>query len=193
MQSNPIDLFRQYYDEARADSPLAHPQAFCLSTIGSDGTPEARFVALKEILDEGFVFCSSADSAKGQEIAKNPAVALTFWWDNAEKQVRISGRAETVDDERSDRYFARRYRASQITSHASKQSAPIDDPADLKHLVQDFEDRYKDEAIPRPDNWKGYLVRPHRIEFLGFRSDRLHERTLFVRDDRGWLKSYLQP
>jgi pyridoxamine 5'-phosphate oxidase len=45
----------------------------------------------------------------------------------------------------------------------------------------------------RPDNWGGYLVVPARLEFLTFKTNRMHERVLFERDGAQWRQRWLQP
>ena len=46
---HPIEAFREWYSEQLARSASLIPTACCLSTIGLDGYPNARFVSLKEV------------------------------------------------------------------------------------------------------------------------------------------------
>ena len=190
---NPTDLFRQWYAQATHNSPLQHPKAVCVSTVNQKGEPEARFVALKEVSEAGFTFCSAFDSPKGLEIDTNPNVALTFWWDHTGRQVRVVGTATRISDEEADRYFAERHKDAQITSLVSKQSQPLERLEDLEARLREAEMKFAGREVPRPKNWGRYCVRPKRLEFLTFRANRLHERTLFTCSAEGWSKQRLQP
>ena len=68
---NPITLFQNWFAEAVEASSASIPSACCLSTLGLDGYPNARFVSLKEIVEDSFVVTGSLASRKGLEIAEN--------------------------------------------------------------------------------------------------------------------------
>jgi pyridoxamine 5'-phosphate oxidase len=191
--NDPMALFGEWLSKARGASPLRYPSAMCVSTVDGDGVPDARFVDLKEVTPEGFVFCTQFDSRKGKALEANPHIALTFWWDHIERQVRISGKAERVATSDADRFFASRRRDAQLASWASDQSAPLDDPALLEQRLRAVTERFDGAPIPRPDSWGGYLVIADRIEFLTFKANRMHERSLFHRDAGGWRQQWLQP
>jgi hypothetical protein len=49
-------------------------------------------------------------------------------------------------------------------------------------------------VVPRPPQWGGFLVRPHRIEFWQGRPGRMHDRIAFDRvEQTGWTTSRLAP
>jgi pyridoxamine 5'-phosphate oxidase len=191
--SDPLLLFRAWWETSRTASPSKHPSAVCLSTVDEHGVPEGRFVEVKELSDQGFVFGTHLDSPKAQALSANPHVALTFWWDHVERQVRVVGRAERLSDAAADAVFATRPRDAQITSWGSQQSAPLLDSTAFEQRLTDVRRRFADVDVPRPDHWGAYCVVPARIEFLEFRASRIHIRTLFERDATGWRRSLLQP
>jgi pyridoxamine 5'-phosphate oxidase len=75
----PIQLFSKWFDEELKLSKVQIPTAVCLSTIGIDNFPNARFVSFKELIDNSFVITGPLNSRKGIEIENNNSVALTFW------------------------------------------------------------------------------------------------------------------
>jgi pyridoxamine 5'-phosphate oxidase len=190
---DPLVLFRRWFAEAEAAGQLKRPGAVCVSTVDLDAAPDARFVDLKEITDEGFVFGTRFDSPKGLALARDPRIALTFWWDHIEKQVRVAGTAERISDARADALFRNRSRDAQLVSCASQQSAPLADPAALRQRMVALDQELAGMPVPRPREWGGYLVIPERVEFLTFRPDRTHERRRFSRIDGGWKEELLQP
>jgi pyridoxamine 5'-phosphate oxidase len=193
MTQHPIEIFKEWYGHALESSPLQHPKAVCISTIDKNGFPEARFVALKDVSEKGFTFCSALDSAKGISIDANPIVALTFWWDHIERQVRVQGKALRISDAEADQFFRERPRDAQLTSLASKQSTILENPEGLEQKLQELDTQFEGRSIPRPKKWSGYHINPSRIEFLKFQENRLHERTLFIYNDNDWTSCLLQP
>jgi pyridoxamine 5'-phosphate oxidase len=191
--NDPMALFGEWLSRARVGSPLRHPSAMCVSTVDREGVPDARFVDLKEVRPEGFVFCTRFDSRKGKALDANSHIALTFWWDHIERQVRVSGKAERVSTIDADRFFAGRPRDAQLASWASDQSASLDDVGLLDGRLRAVTERFDGAPIPRPDSWGGYLVIAARIEFLTFKANRMHERLVFHRDAAGWRQQWLQP
>ncbi len=191
--TDPINLFLEWNKAATQNSPLQYPEAVCLSTVNARGEPEARFVALKEVSQAGFIFCTAFGSPKGLEVDANNSVALTFWWDHIERQVRIAGTATRISDKEADRYFSERRRDAQLIAWASAQSQPLSQLERLEAKLQEVEARFGGKEVPRPKNWGGYCVKPTRLEFQKIKTNRLHERTLFTCDANGWTKQLLQP
>ena len=72
--------------------------AMSLATIGTDGFPKGRIVLLKKYDEYGFYFYTNYNSEKGQSIAKNDKVSLTFFWPIMERQVIIQGVAEKTSE-----------------------------------------------------------------------------------------------
>jgi pyridoxamine 5'-phosphate oxidase len=192
-ESDPLLLFRAWWETSRTASLSKHPSAVCVSTVDEHGVPQGRFVELKELSDQGFVFGTHLDSPKSQALAANPHVGLTFWWDHVERQIRVVGLAERLSDAAADALFAARPREAQITSWGSQQSAPLLDSTAFEQRLADTRRRFADVDVPRPHHWGAYCVVPARIEFLEFRASRIHIRTLFERDPMGWRRSLLQP
>src|ERR1017187_5087265 len=97
----------------------------CVSTVDSQGRPDARMVLLKSHDERGFVFYTNLHSPKGTQLHRQPYAALTFHWDDLQKQVRIQGRTEIVSDEEADAYWRTRPRLSQLGAWASNQSEEL--------------------------------------------------------------------
>ncbi len=190
---DPFRLFHDWHRAALAASPLRHPNGMCLATIDSSGAPDARFVDLKEVSSGGFVFCTHFDSVKSRQLSINPDVALTFWWDHVERQVRIAGTAGRISDSEADMHFAARGRDAQLTTWASEQSAALSDRPSLHRKLGEMRDRFAGGEVRRPDHWGGYRVMPTRFEFLDFEATRLHRRLLFQLVDGEWSQTQLQP
>ena len=193
---DPLVAVRRWVEEAVAASTEVEPTAMTLATVehGEGGSrPDARVVLCKGI-DHGLVFYTSRASAKGRQLAALPSAAAVFLWTTLERQVRVRGRVEEVDDATSDAYFASRPRGSRIGAWTSQQSAPIADRAELESRAAEVAARFDgDEDVPRPPAWGGYRLVPDSVELWQGRPNRLHDRLHWQRTDGGWHLERLQP
>jgi len=141
-------------------------------------------VYLKELDEEGFVIYSNwGTSRKSKDVDSNPHAALTFWWREIERQVRVEGRVERLTNEQSQVYYDTRIRGSRIGAWASKQSEVLKDRQELDGWVEEMEQRFEgQEKIPVPDFWGGLRIVPDAIEFWQGRESRLHDRFKFTKD-----------
>lgn len=190
---DPISLFREWHRQASSLSTAGHPNAMCVSTVDGEGIPHARFVDLKAVRSDGFVFCTSYTSPKSIQIQAQAIVSLTFWWDHVGRQVRVIGHATRISDDEADIFFADRGRDAQIASWACDQSQHLGESESLADRITSARARFGEAQIPRPPHWGGYLVAPRRIEFLTFREDRMHERVVYESHESLWIMSTLQP
>jgi pyridoxamine 5'-phosphate oxidase len=190
--SDPIFLFQAWFTEAKARES-ADVTAMALATADSSGAPSVRMVLLKAADARGYVFYTNTESRKGLELAANPRAALAMWWPVSNRQVRVEGAVERVDDVEADAYFASRARGSQIGAWASTQSRPLEGRLALEKRVAQFTAKYAIGKVPRPEYWTGYRVVPSIIEFWQQRDFRLHERLVFRRAGDGWTTERLYP
>jgi pyridoxamine 5'-phosphate oxidase len=193
MATHPINIFRAWLEQEIKLTKLAIPTACCLSTIGIDNYPNARFVSLKGIVDNNLIVTGTISSRKGLEINQTNKIALTFWWTETERQVRIQGNATQISTELADKYFAERNRDSQIVSIVSNQGQILHDIDALNEKYQAFEINFSNQSLKRPENWGGYSIAPVRVEFLAFKPTRFHDRKLYELKNEHWTKIELQP
>lgn len=189
---DPMAQFRQWFDAAlRAGIP--EPNAMHLSTVGASGRPNGRIVLIKEVSDAGFVFYTNYESRKGQELLGQPVAALTFFWPELERQIRIEGVVEKVSDAESDAYFASRPRGSQLGAWVSHQSQVIATREVLDIRQRELEAQFADQPVPRPSYWGGFRLVPDALEFWQGRPSRLHDRIHYRKDSTGWVLERLSP
>lgn len=190
----PLRLFAAWFEEANRSEPSL-AEAMTFATVDPEGLPNARMLLLKGFDERGFVFYSNLDSQKGQELDRNPKGALLFHWKSLNRQVRLRGTVERVEDAVANAYFATRPRLAQIGAWASKQSAPLESRMAFEKAIAVTMAKFAIGTIPRPPNWVGYRLIPLIIEFWQDRPYRLHDRLEFRRKAPGapWRKTRLYP
>lgn len=178
---NPVSLFENWFELAKLSKTVYEPNAFCISTCGSSGQPTSRMVLLKGFDETGFQFFTHYSSQKGRDIEHNPKVAMLFYWDSFNRQIRIEGIAQKMPEEVGENYFKRRPQSSQVGAAISDQKSLIES----RQALMDKYDRLKaelgDESPPKPPTWGGYLVVPNRFEFWQGNTNRVHDRIIFRR------------
>lgn len=193
MPAEPLSLFRAWLAAATA-AGIDEPNGMALATCGADDQPHCRIVLLKLLDERGFTFFTNRDSDKGAQVLANPRAAATFWWSRPRnRQVRVVGRIEPVDDTVSDAYFAQRPRRAQLCSAASPQSRVIGSRAELEQRVERLAAAVGEGPIARPPHWGGYVLVPGAIEFWQGRDGRLHDRCRYRRDGDRWRLERLAP
>ncbi|MCB0445735.1 MAG: pyridoxamine 5'-phosphate oxidase [Gelidibacter sp.] len=194
ISNNPIELFQKWFYEVEANYHVGETNAMTVSTFGLDGFPKSRVVLLKKFTDEGFIFYTNYESEKGKAIAKNPNVCLSFFWQEAERQVIIKGTAEKIAHNLSDGYFESRPRGSQLGALVSHQSEVVENRTILEQRLKEMEHEYEGKEIPRPEFWGGFIVKPVEMEFWQGRPNRLHDRIRYsLNSDFDWKMERLSP
>jgi pyridoxamine 5'-phosphate oxidase len=191
VSGDPFVQFKTWFDEAvKADVP--EPNAMTLSTVDDTGQPSARIVLLKGIDEKGFSFYTNYNSRKGEELKQNPKAALTFFWIELERQVRIEGDVAFVSAEESTAYYNSRPLGSRIGAHVSPQSEPIENREWLEKRLEKITHEIGDNP-KRPEHWGGYVLKPTWVEFWQGRPSRLHDRIAYSLIDGEWKIDRLAP
>lgn len=193
MPTNPLELLGKWLEEA-ISLKVNEPTAMLVATATLSARPSMRTVLLKELLAGELLFYSNYDSRKGEQISENPQVACSFLWHELERQIHVEGTVRRVSSEESDAYFAQRPYKSRVGARVSPQSHPIPSREYIMAKFVEESLKFIGRDVPRPDNWGGYAVRPHRIEFWQGRDSRLHDRFVYeLQQDGSWAMERVAP
>jgi pyridoxamine 5'-phosphate oxidase len=188
------DPFAQFglWIEDAVQRGIEDATAMALATVSEKGFPSVRMVLLKGFDARGFVFFTNYQSRKARHLDSNNNAALTFYWKEAERQLRIEGCCEKVSAQESEEYFNSRPTDSRISAIISPQSKKIPGRPFLEKLKNDF---LESGAKPkRPENWGGYRLKPLYFEFWQGRPNRLHDRIVYCPTEGGeWKMRRLAP
>ncbi len=187
LEPDPLRQFERWHEEAGRGDAVA------LATATEQGAPSVRMVLLKGADERGFVFHSSYEGRKAQELSENPRGALLFYWQAPGRQVRVEGEVERVEPAESESYFRTRPRGGQLAAWASTQSEVIGSRDELEERFGEVEAQYEGGEVPLPPHWGGFRLVPETYEFWEHRDNRLHDRFRYRRDGDGWAIERLSP
>ncbi len=189
---NPFIQFQIWLKEV-VDSGEKHANAMVLSTVDEQNIPSSRVLLLKDISHEGFTFFTNYNSKKGSDMNTNPHVAMLFFWEELERQVRIEGKVKLLSEPEAKDYFKIRPRESQIAAWVSNQSQIINNRKELDLSFSYFVNLYENRDVPKPPHWGGYVLIPEKMEFWQGRANRLHDRIQYTHKNDQWIIERLAP
>jgi len=171
---DPFKLAQSWLNEAKM-SELNDPNAVALTTVDSNGLPNARMVLMKEIEADAFMFYTNYGSAKAQEMDSAGKAAFVMHWKSLRRQIRVRGLVSREDGPQADAYYNSRSLQSRLGAWASDQSQPLSSRAGLLAKVAKITAQ-KGTTPKRPPFWGGYRIKPLEIEFWADGAYRLHDR-----------------
>jgi len=190
----PMDLLMLWLNEEHT-AGAKHSQHAILSTIGLDGHPHGRVVAIREIQSDGIIFFTQKSTRKIEEISTCSNVTLTFWFERFARQVIIEGMADFLPEAENERYWNTYPTWAQIRfySYAATSGQPILGKQILDDKKREIEFRYKDQALPVSEYYCGVNIRPKRFIFYGYRLDELSDVLEYQKNGDAWVKQCLSP
>lgn len=190
----PCFLLRRWLELAQSRK-IVKADAFCLSTINFNAAPCSRMMLANKVLDDGVVFCTDERSNKISNLFNNSNAAAVMYWPALNRQVRIEGKIEPLDDSFAEEDFQKKSRAQQLLITICAQSANI------KHhqmLEQSIAGRLNElgeaQAVSRPKHWRAYFLRASQIEYFIGGKERLNKRVLLtLSPSHTWKATHLFP
>src|SRR5580704_7960990 len=190
---DPVTLFLRWLEAAIGDAVPA-PHTMTLATADEQGRPSSRVLICKDVDgDARWYFASGAASGKGRDLAVNPHAAVSFWWPQQGRQIRIRGPAVPAGGQASAADFLARPPASRAAALIGRQSEPLDDPAELDEAFRQSQAEVDaDPGLVAPE-WTLYALSADTVEFWQADHQRRHIRLQYQRADGGWSRRLLWP
>jgi pyridoxamine 5'-phosphate oxidase len=189
---NPRELFARWLREA-IEAGIREPHAMVLSTVDEAGAADARVVILKNLDDRGWHFASTNSGPKGRQIAIKPYVALTFYWPQLGRQVRLRGVALPTGRTERDADFLARPAASRAAALVARQSQVLASTQDRDDGLRQQRRRLAQTPDLIAPDWAVFIVMPHQVEFWQGDEERRHERVRYRLEKAGWTRDRLWP
>jgi pyridoxamine 5'-phosphate oxidase len=178
----PIEQFNNWFLDAY-NSGEVMPNAMAVSTVGDNFAPSSRIVLLKAYDSKGFIFFADKSSRKIKEASINNNVSLLFYWATLERQIRIEGRLEVVDNLEALKYFVNRFgKGIGFWVEDKTKTLKI-----RKILENSLENYLKKPSIKDIQVWFAYRVKPSYFEFWQGCEDVLYEKIMYEKKQSNWL------
>jgi pyridoxamine 5'-phosphate oxidase len=190
--SDPASLFVEWLEVALR-AGVSEPHAMSLSTVDERGRPDARMLILKDIDSAGWHFAISTASRKGADLAANPAAALTFYWPQLVRQIRVRGAVVADPPEVTAADFRSRSPGARAHVLLGRQSQLLADSADMDGALAQATGALDADPDLVPQEWVSYALAPEQVEFWQGDPERRHQRLLYTATPDGWSKGLLWP
>ena len=121
-KDKPYKVFKSLYEKA-SDKKQKSIEAFSISTFNQDtNVVDSRFVNLKYIRNDEWIFFTNYNSEKAQAFASHPQVSILFFWNSISTQIRIKAKIFKTSKKISDEHFAIRTEEKNALAISSRQS-----------------------------------------------------------------------
>ncbi len=152
---------------------------------------DSRYVNLKFIEDDKFIFFSNYNSPKSQAFNSFNKIAAILYWSSINVQIRIKAEIKKTSTEYNKKYFLERSAKKNALAISSNQSQQIDS---YESVVKKYNKSLESENLQAcPDFWGGYSFTPYYFEFWEGHDSRLNKRDAYYKKGNNWHHSILQP
>lgn len=190
--SEPYMFFKRNYEKALKKNQ-DYIEAVSISSLDKDiNEVNSRFVNLKKIDKEDWIFFSNYESPKAKEINSHKQISALFFWNKIGVQIRIKAKISFLDSEESDKHFVEREYKKNVLAISSNQSKKIES---YEKVLKNYDDVLKkiDKNIHRPSYWGGFKFKPYYFEFWEGNVYRINRRIAFELNDQKWKRFFLEP
>ena len=190
-QETPYQLLKEKYDEA-LNAGQRGIEAISISSYNKEiSEVDSRYVNLKFITNDEFIFFSNYDSPKASSFNSHNQIAALLYWPSINVQIRMRAKIKRTTDEYNQNYFFNRSEEKNALAISSNQSKPIDSYNQVK---ENYNKSLKNDDLKKcPEFWGGYSFTPYYFEFWEGHESRLNKREAYEKSDDSWKHLILQP
>ena len=190
-QETPYQLLKEKYDEA-VDAGQKGIEAISISSFNKEvNEVDSRYVNLKFINNDEFIFFSNYESPKAAAFNSHNQIAALLYWSSINVQIRMKAKIKKTSNEFNQKYFFDRSEEKNALAISSNQSTEIDSYSQVK---ENYNNSLKNDDLKKcPEYWGGYSFIPYYFEFWEGHESRINKRKIFEKIDGFWKQSYLQP
>lgn len=190
-RETPYQLFYEKYNEAMSMREK-NIQAMAISSYSREREEiSSRFVNLKIIDNNNFIFFTNYKSSKANEFLSHNQIAALIYWPSINVQIRIKSNVKKTSKEYNQKYFYKREEKKNALAISSRQSKQIDSYSKVK---ENYNRVLKVDDLKKcPVYWGGYSFVPYYFEFWEGHQSRINKRDAYEMIDGIWSHSFLQP
>ena len=190
-QEAPYQLFKEKYDEALIAGQKII-EAISISSYNKEiSEVDSRYVNLKFIKNDKFIFFSNYDSPKASSFNSFNQIAALVYWPSINVQIRMKAKIKKTSKEYNQKYFFDRSEEKNALAISSNQSKPIGSYSQVK---ENHNKCLKNDDLKKcPDFWGGFSFSPYYFEFWEGHESRLNKREVYQKSNDSWKHFFLQP
>tara|TARA_B100001093_G_scaffold520517_1_gene617453 strand:- start:9183 stop:9779 length:597 start_codon:yes stop_codon:yes gene_type:complete len=187
----PYALFKKNYHKAK-NAGQKNIEAIVISSFNKEiKEVDSRFVNIKIIDNQKFIFFSNYNSPKAIAFNSFDQISALFYWSSINTQIRMKAIINKTTKNFNNEYFEKRNKeknALAISSDQSKSSTSYNE------IVSKYENIKKTKNLLKcPDYWGGFSFIPYYFEFWEGHKSRVNKRLIFDKTDLDWKRSFLEP
>jgi len=187
----PYIKYKELYDLAKSNNQNQIERILIASFNHKLNEVNARYVNLKYIANDEWIFFSNYKSNKAKDFSSHNQITAVSYWSTIDVQIRMKAVITKSCTKFSDNHFASRSDKKNALAISSQQSRPVNSYEDVKNeytSILNSENLYK-----RPSYWGGYSFTPYYFEFWKGHKSRINKREIYKREGDEWMKSFLSP
>ena len=187
----PYQLLKKKYDEA-VDAGQENIEVISISSYNKDiSEVDSRYVNLKLISNDEFIFFSNYKSPKASAFNSNNQIAALLYWSSINVQIRMKAHIKKTSVEFNQKYFFDRSEEKNALAISSNQSKLIES---YSHVKENYQRSLGSDDLKKcPEYWGGFSFTPYYFEFWEGHESRINKREVFDKIDGIWKHSFLQP
>ena len=187
----PYFSFKKKYDEA-LKLKQNNIEAIVISSYNKKGNEvDSRFVNLKFINNDEFIFFSNYNSPKASSFNSHNQISALMYWSSINVQIRMKAKINKTSNKYNQKYFFDRSEEKNALAISSNQSEPIDSYSEVK---ENYNKALKNDNLKKcPKFWGGFSFTPYYFEFWEGHELRLNKREVYEKNDESWKYYILQP
>jgi pyridoxamine 5'-phosphate oxidase len=187
----PFNLFRAFYKLAITNKQK-NIEAISISSFNKENDEvNSRYVNLKFIDNNEFIFFTNYNSPKAIEFKSHDQIAATIYWSSINVQIRIKAKIKKTSIEYNQKYFVARAPEKNALAMSSNQSKETDSYESVKEKHK--KSLESDDLTKCPSFWGGYSFTPYYFEFWEGHNLRLNKRDVYKKVGNNWNHSLIQP
>lgn len=190
-QEPPYIFFKKIYKQA-INAGQKNIEAISISSYNKQiNEVDSRYVNLKFVNDDKFIFFTNYDSPKAIAFKNHSQISAIFFWSSVNCQIRMKAKISTTSAVYNDRYFRSRDIDKNALAISSNQSKIIESYNDVKKKYDDI--KINKDLTKCPSYWGGFYFVPYYFEFWQGHPSRLNEREFFKLKNNQWENGFLEP
>ena len=190
-KKKPYQLFIEKYNDA-LNLGQKNIEAISIASFNSKNNEvDSRFVNLKFIDEDRFIFFSNYDSPKSYAFSSHEQISALIYWHKANIQIRMKAKIKKTSKKYNQLYFKNRSAEKNALAISSMQSQPT---PSYKNVIEKYDEVYRKKDLSKcPDYWGGFSFIPYYFEFWEGKEYRINKRTVYKEINRKWQKLLIQP